>query len=288
MTQVQDYDSSSYDYRSYWSGRSYEHLSEVAFLKKLISPDDFSFLDIGGGYGRLSSLYKNFKFPILLDYSIKNLKNADKDLIRVCADVYNLPFKDGSIRHAMSVRLMHHIENPSDALREISRVINGDLILEFANKDHFIAKIKHMFDHDFKNNDVYFQKHKRDSQGWKDSQIFINFRYAYIISILKKSGFIIKNSFSISNFRNGYAKKIFNTKFLVSLDRTFQPLFKKSLFGPSIFVHAVKKNITNKEVFINIDDIFCCPKCKGNLNKLFCHNCGITYKKIRGIYNFKG
>ncbi len=288
MTQVQDYDSSNYDYRNYWKGRSYEHLSEVVFLKELIFPDNSSFLDIGGGYGRLSNLYKNFKFPILLDYSIKNLKNADKNLIRVCADVYNLPFKDSSINHAMSVRLMHHIENPSDALKEVSRVVNNDLILEFANKNHFIAKVKHMFDPNFNSTDLYFQTHKKDSQGWKDSQIFINFKYEYIESILKKSGFIVKKHFSVSNFRNGYAKKFLNTKFLVLLDRTFQPIFKKTLFGPSILVYALKKDITNNKVIENVEDIFCCPKCKGDLKKLSCHNCGVTYKKDSGIYNFKG
>ncbi|MHB8362150.1 MAG: class I SAM-dependent methyltransferase [Patescibacteria group bacterium] len=294
---VQDYDSNSeYDYRKYWKDREYENQSERKVLSKLLK-NDYSFIDIGGGYGRLTDLYQDkYKYSILFDYSLENLKKADnkENVFKVCGDIYNMPFKDESISSGMLVRVLHHIENPDKATSEIARVISDSFILEFANKDHILSRIRHFGDMDFRKKDIYSLPHKNDSQGFKNDQIFLNFSPSYIINTFKKNNFVVKEVFSASNFRQKYLKKILGVKILVFLDNIFKPLFSKIYFGPSIFLLLEKKNknIRRKRISgikvqtYSIEDIFQCPKCRGDVKNGKCIKCKKKYLED-GIYNFK-
>ncbi len=313
---VQDYDSNlEYDYRKYWKDREYENQSERNILSKLLKDNNLfkskpnnsrSFIDIGGGYGRLTDLYQNkYSYSILFDYSFSNLKkaegknNLDSNVFKVCGDIYNMPFKDGSISSGMLVRVLHHIENPDLAISEISRVISNSFILEFANKDHMLSRMRHFKDKDFRKQDIYSIPHKNDSQGFLNDQIFLNFSPSYIIKTLVKNHLIVKKVFSASNFRQKYFKKLFNTNILISLDNKFGIIFSKTYFGPSIFLYLLKDdNLKNNflDKAKDIKDIFkdslCCPICHGDLKnlyskKLVCQKCGKSYDIKDGIYIFK-
>ncbi len=294
---VQDYDSNSeYDYRKYWKDREYENQSERNVLSKLLKKNNSfgsrsvgsrSFIDIGGGYGRLTDLYQDkYDYSILFDYSLSNLKKAEnkESVFKVCGDIYNMPFKDNSISSGMLVRVLHHIESFDKAISEISRVISDSFILEFANKDHILSRIKHFKDKEFRKQDIYALPHKNDSQGFIDDQIFLNFSYSYIIKNVQKNGFVVKEVISASNFRQKYFKKLLGVKTLVLLDNVLRSFFSKVYFGPSIFLLLEKKNKTMKVYYV--DDIFQCPKCRGDIKNGKCLKCKKQYLKD-GIYNFK-
>ncbi|MCL4392665.1 methyltransferase domain-containing protein [Patescibacteria group bacterium] len=287
-TRVQDYDSNlEYDYRKYWKDREYENQSERNVISKLLK-NDYSFIDIGGGYGRLTDLYQDkYKYSILFDYSLSNLKKAEnkEDVFKVCGDIYNMPFKDGTISSGMLVRVLHHIENPEKAISEISRVISDSFILEFANKNHILSRVKHFKDRDFKKQDIYKIPHRNDSQGFMDDQIFLNFSPSYIFSTLEKNNFLVKKTISASNFRHKYFKKLFSVKSLVFLDNTFKLFFSKIYFGPSIFLLLEKKNKNVKKEY-SIEDILRCPKCIEDIKNGKCVKCKKNYLED-GIYNFK-
>ncbi|MHB8443579.1 MAG: class I SAM-dependent methyltransferase [Patescibacteria group bacterium] len=294
---VQDYDSNlEYDYRKYWKDREYENQSERNILSKLLKENN-SFIDIGGGHGRLSDLYENkYTYSILFDYSLSVLKKAEnkKNIVKVCGDIYSMPFKNDSISSGMLVRVLHHIENPDKAISEIARVISDSFILEFANKDHILSRIRHFGDMDFRKKDIYALPHKNDSQGFMDDQIFLNFSPSYMIKKVQKNGFLVKEIFSVSNFRQKYFKKLLSVKALVFLDNTFQIFFSKLYFGPSIFLLLEKKNkhIRRKRISgikvqtYSIEDIFQCPKCRGDVKNGKCRKCKKKYLED-GIYNFK-
>lgn len=285
---VQDYDSNlEYDYRKYWKDREYENQSERSVLSKLLK-NSYSFIDIGGGYGRLTDLYQDkYKHSILFDYSLENLKKADnkENVFKICGDIYNMPFKDESISSGMLVRVLHHIENPDKAISEISRVISDSFILEFANKNHILSRIKHFKDKDFRKKNIYSIPHKNDSQGFVDDQIFLNFSPSYIISTLEKNNFTVKKVFSASNFRQRYFKKILGVKVLIFLDNILRPFFSKIYFGPSIFLLLEKRNKNAKGEYSN-EDILRCPRCIGDIQNGKCVKCKKNYLE-NGIYNFK-
>ena len=289
MIKVQDYDSIDYDYSEYWKDREYENLSERNILNKILKKG-YNFIDIGGAYGRLTDIYKvNYKYSILFDYSYKNLAKAktDKNVYKVCGDAYHLPFADNSIQSGMIVRVMHHIENPEKAINEISRVINSNFILEFPNKNNFASLLRHKFSKKFISLDKYEIPHSNESQGYVDSQIFLNFSYNFMKKELEKNKFSIIDKFSVSNFRERYLKKIFPLNFLIKLDNLFQGLFSDINFGPSIFIYLEKKE---KVKFIEKDifEILICVNCKIPLNKNGkCEKCNIQYKDKLGIFNFR-
>ncbi len=95
--------------------------AERIAIKKFIRPLEKQgrvFVDLGCGFGRLFSEYKDFEKIILVDYSVNNLKNAKeavgkflnydaalmKKVVYVAADVTSLPFKSSFADVAMTVQ----------------------------------------------------------------------------------------------------------------------------------------------------------------------------------------
>lgn len=140
----------SYDYSSYWSGREYEHESEVVCLKEFLAkiPKIDRTIEIGGGYGRLVPYYiYRTKLAILTDPSAKLLSLAKQQL----STYKNIKYLQTNLEHlpekvqrksfdlVMMIRVMHHIDNPERAFEDIEKIVapGGFFILEFANKIHF-------------------------------------------------------------------------------------------------------------------------------------------------------
>jgi len=84
-------DYENYDYREFWEDdkRYYEDQSERIALRSMlrgVDPSNKLFIDIGCGYARLFNEYSNFQRVILIDYSIKNLRNARERISRFLSD----------------------------------------------------------------------------------------------------------------------------------------------------------------------------------------------------------
>ncbi len=303
-------DYENYDYLEFWEDnkRLYEDRSERMALAGLLrgtERKDRIFIDIGCGFGRLFGEYKDFTHIIMIDYSLKNIRNArlkikkffkgdEEKLSRIffiVADAANIPLRSNIADAILTVRMVHHLADPEIYFDEVARILKngGHYFLEFANKRNL-------------KNILRFLIGRMDTSPFNaaPSQIgetILNFHPRHITGFLKKRGFEIKRRISVSNFRLNSLKRIFGIRFLLLLERVYQGTFSFLLWGPSIFIKSVLKKLDQgpglkKNQGINLDNILMCPHCrKGSIlfkgEKLVCTGCraGATVKD--GIINFK-
>jgi len=239
-----------FDYQAYWLSRIYEDRAEKIALNKFFKKTGQvrNLIDIGGGFGRLTSTY----FPIaskitLTDPSEKNLLSAEKKFINEEKIVFKktgfpvLAFGDSSFDAAVMVRVIHHLNDSNETIKEVSRILkpNGFFILEFANKIHFLARLKAIFKADFafsKDLSTFEQRSKESID--KKRIIFLNHHPKKILSDLKNNGFEILEILSVSNFRSPIMKKAVPLKILLFFENVCQSLLSFIYFGPSVFILA--------------------------------------------------
>ena len=243
----------TFDYPSYWIGREYEHKSEVfalrAFLGKIRQVK--TILDIGTGFGRLVPFYSfRAKKIILTDPSSKLLKLArdafksKKNLKFIHSSLENLPARipKNAVDLIIMIRVIHHIKDIDAAFAIFRHLLKsgGYLILEFANKSHLKATLRHFLVGDFTfpidptTTDIRTRRIKRGLP-------FLNFHPDKIDEIMDEYGFDIIEKRSVSNIRSALMKKIFSPDFLVYLDTLTQKVLSHVNFGPSIFILARKR-----------------------------------------------
>lgn len=242
----------NYDYPKYWKGRDYEHKSEEVaikyFLKKIKKIKHI--IDIGCGFGRLTPIYEHrAKYITLTDPSNSLLKTPRKKYKNrkntkiVQSKLENLPqkFRKNSFDTAIMVRVMHHIENPEVAIKNLSHLVkpNGYIILEFANKLHGKALIKHILKGDLTFPMELEKTDRRCHENIESKTIgFYNFHPDTIREILKENNFKIIEERSVSNIRSTWAKKHIPIEILIGIETLLQNLLKQ--FGPSVFILAKK------------------------------------------------
>jgi SAM-dependent methyltransferase len=315
--EISDYDKYNYDYEKYWENpdvnRDYEDQAEKIVIRKLLKKVKTRnwFCDLGAGFGRLFDTYGDHFFNIILaDYSIENLKKAqghinkktnnqenkesslkNPNVFFVAANAYHLPFKPAVLDCLLSVRMMHHMEDPAVITKEISRVIRpkGKLVLEYANKRHFFEVIKAVLKKS-KMSPFSLEPKKRGGD------LFYNFHPKYIKDLIQNSEFRIQKLVSTSNLRHGFFKKTLGTKVMLLADKIFQPVFNLLKFGPSIFVFAERNQKGHGDSLItqyqNISDLFICPKCQSDdfmilKHEIRCKKCEKIYPVVDGIYDFR-
>lgn len=242
------------DYSSYWQNREYEREAEKIALEKLFSripgKEQKTILEIGGGFGRLAAIYAPFfKDVIFLEPSEKLLKEAQanlaaqKNLTFLAGKGEAIPQKNKSTDAALMVRVSHHFQDLNPVLKEINRILKpqGFLILEFANKIHFKARLRAMRKGDFsfcKNLTPFDQRR----QSRKDPEVvFLNHHPQAVLNALSENNFKVKKILSVSNFRSPFLKKVLPQKWLLFWEKNTQSILAPFWFGPSIFILA-KKN----------------------------------------------
>ena len=306
--EIRKSDYESYDYREFWEDnkRLYEDNSERIAIKNLlkdVKTDKKLFMDLGCGYGRLFTEYKDYKRIILVDYSMNNLKIA-KETIKnflafnenklanisfIAADVTNLPFKENCTDIILTVRVVHHLSEPENYFDEVKRILknNGLFFLEFANK----RNLKNIF----KSITGKMKTSPFSSASYKIGETILNFHPKYIMKILQERGFEVEKKVNVSNFRIGFLKKHIKPGILLFFEKLYQKLFSLVALGPSIFLKniIIKNNIKDLGRSIELMDILTCPVCKkGDIsfeddNILKCSICGRVFKIEDGIFNFK-
>ncbi|MCL5072062.1 MAG: methyltransferase domain-containing protein [Actinobacteria bacterium] len=308
---IRQSDYENYDYQEFWKEdkRLYEDCSERIAIRKFLKGEQRNnklLIDLGCGYGRLFNEYQDFEKIILVDFSMTNLKNARiminkylgsqkeklSHIFFVCADVARLPFKSDCADAVLTVRVIHHLNNPGGLFHEAQRVLkNGGLfMLEFANKRNL------------KNIGKFFLKKIKvspfSSEPYQVGETILNFHPKQIKKSLKSENFEIKKELSVSNFRVSFLKKHFSIGFLLFWERFYQYMFSFLELGPSIFLKSVLKDnkIKNNkinDIEFNFLDILSCPVCKNEKlifekdGKILCENCSSNFSVDEGIYNFK-
>src|SRR5208282_6217159 len=208
------YDDLKYDYRKFWQYRHYEHESEVIAINRLLANSHFHLgIDIGGGYGRLTPLLKNYCDEVALvepskqqiSYAKENL--GDLKINYVLGHANSLKFDDDTVGIAIMVRVSHHLENPASEFSEIYRVLEkgGLAVIEVANFSHFRNRIK------------YILKGKKLPNGptpigqfsnsGKHAVPFYNHNPHTIRKQLEGCGLKVVKTLSVSNLRSQHLKK---------------------------------------------------------------------------------
>jgi len=244
----------NYDYPSYWETREYEHQSEVLALKDLllkIKKAD-SILEVGAGYGRLTSTYLHRgKKIILSDPSSKLLSIARKTFrkekkikyIQSIAENLKGKLKNKSIDLVVMVRVIHHLEEPEKSFKIINNLIKpgGYFILEFANKSHGKAVFKELCKGNLTFPLDIFPKDIRSSKQVRKNIIpFINYHPDSVIKMLQDNKFKIIDKRSVSNIRSTKIKKSIPLNNLIKIEKFLQKPLSYLNFGPSIFILARK------------------------------------------------
>jgi len=238
----------TFDYQKFWQGREYEDLSERLALKKLIPENKVSkkLIEIGCGFGRVATFYQPFfRKCTLVDPSTHLLKQAKdnlKDLINIDyirASAHKIPVADNSYDYCLMVRVCHHLTDLEPAIQEIKRILKpeGYLILEYANKINFKAKIRSYLRGEFDFSQNIYPVDLRSSRKRNDNYIDFCSHHPYQVEkILKRNGFLIEKSLSVSNFRNPLTKRFIPLRLLLKLEDLTQGILAKIYFGPSIFL----------------------------------------------------
>jgi SAM-dependent methyltransferase len=243
-------------------------------------------LELGAGFGRLSSFYSGYEQVILVDYAKSQLEEArnrlgDEKYIYVAANIYQLPFTDASCDAAAMIRVIHHFADVPAALRQIRAVLSAGavFILEYANKRNLKAMLRYGLGRQtwspYTPEPVEFVK------------LHFDFHPHYIQNVLRGADFQVQRSLSVSYFRLGILKRLLPTSVLVQMDSLVQS--SGWLYSPSVFTRSMTAG--NRPTQLP-EKLFKCPACRhtdlaDDGDVLKCHQCGKGWSKANGIYDFR-
>lgn len=244
LNKADQYNDPSHNYLKYWDGRDYEQAAEEIAIRRLLKGKKFKHaVDVGGGYGRLSVVLRDFADKVTLAEPSQQQLDISKDFLKgkpkveaKLAQAEKLPFKDGELDLAMVVRVIHHLPNPVPAFEEINRVLKKDgyFLIEFANYSNFKNRIKHA---------AKFQKMPIDPvdiRTKKGDIPFVNHNPKTVKKQLAQCGFKLEDVLSVSNFRSATLKKYVPKSTLVKMEKAIQKPLAKTYFGPST-VYLLRK-----------------------------------------------
>jgi len=130
--------------------RTYEHPVIQAFAKPKIDwivsklpLEGRSILDVGGGNGYFSQyLMKVCPKTHVIDIADEQLKmNPLPASQQHCGTVYELPFKDGEFDVVFASNLLHHLNKPELAMKEITRVAKTHVVIVEASNANPMMKL---------------------------------------------------------------------------------------------------------------------------------------------------
>jgi ubiquinone/menaquinone biosynthesis C-methylase UbiE len=237
------YNDPSFNYRKYWNGREYENAAEEMAIKRLLQGKHFKHaVDVGGGYGRLCIMLKEYADKVTLaepsqqqldlaEEYLKTHPEVDRKLLQ--AD--DLQFKNGAVDLVTMIRVMHHLPDPTAALTEISRVLSkeGFAIIEVANYMHGRNRLKHLV----KGKKMPIEPVDiRSATNRRNDEIpFVNHNPYTVIKQLAHAGLKVDRILSVSNLRSPGLKKIMPKRVMLAIEGILQPTLANSFFGPSVF-----------------------------------------------------
>ncbi len=245
MTKKADqYNDPTHNYLHYWDNRQYEHDAEEIAIRRMLKGKHFKHaVDVGGGYGRLCPILKDFADQVTLAEPSSQQLDIAKDFLEgkkgidmVLAQAGKLPFADGSIDLVTVVRVIHHLPDPTEEFAEIARVLSPDgyLLIEFANYSNFKNRIKHVLKAKrLPREPVDILTHESDIP-------FVNHNPHTVRKQLAHVGLQVEKILSVSNLRLPAIKKLVPKSALLTIEKAVQVPLAKTYFGPST-VYLLKK-----------------------------------------------
>ncbi|MFC2015568.1 methyltransferase domain-containing protein [Chloroflexota bacterium] len=285
-----DYTDSTYR-TDFWEGqgREYEDLAERIALRRLLPAAGNRLLDIGAGFGRLSEFYAGHKQVVLLDYSRSLLLEAqerlgpDGRILYVAASFYHMPFVTSAFDTAMTIRVIHHVEDVPAFLGQVSRVLSGSgsYTLEFANKRHLKAILRYAIRRQDWN--------PFDPSPYEFEDMNFDFHPSWMRGKLAEAGFHVKRQLTASHFRLPLLKRLVSPHLLASLDGYCQFTGEWWQLAPSVFVQCALEAPAAAET---PDRLFRCPSCGADdllesSDSLTCTQCKSEWPINDGVYDFR-
>ena len=122
---------------------------ETDFISKFVDLSKLNLVvDVGAEAGRFSLLAANKKVSVVgvdIDlYSLRRLKQKNKDVTVIQADARKLPLKDGLFNALFMIEVIDYIPESDAVLSECSRILKPDspIVFSFGNQSSFKAKLK--------------------------------------------------------------------------------------------------------------------------------------------------
>ncbi len=283
---IADYDSNSYDYRTFWASRDYEQWAETAALTAALArlsvrqPKVEWFADFGGGYGRNLELASTLaEHVVIIDYSVNNLHIAadlhseflaEGRLHLVRADLARLPFRESAFDASMTVRVLHHLNDLDAALPEMLQTVDGAAIFDIPIKHHLLARIRA----------VMTGRHRelRSPQAivvGTSEHPFHEYQLAAVKTKINDAGFDCEAVASVNNLRRWDQRLPRRTvRMLSPIARTIERVAQRvgiGWWGPNQFVVVSRKSRSDAartdpaHSAADLASRCCCPECKSEL-----------------------
>jgi len=295
---VIDYEGSQYK-SEFWESqdREYEDAVERLAIRRLLPGHGGRIAEIGAGFGRLADLYQGYEQIILFDYSRTLLQDAvsrwgnDPRFVFVAGNIYQLPLATGSLDSLMMVRVMHHLAEVPQALRQIERVLHkrSVAVVEYANKRNLKAIGRWLL----------------NRQHWSPFDlapiefVALNFDFhpQWMNKQVAEASLILRQQVAVSHFRLPLLKERINAQRLAIFEAHFFHWGGIFPLAPSVFVQTVSQNQRMPKSVAStqdaVADLFCCPRCRtetfqlSNEVRLLCGQCGAIFAQKQGIWDFK-
>lgn len=112
---------------------------KVDFINRIVlktgEKHSLSLLDIGCGNGFFTNYLKDYYHTFAIDFS-EHMLQINRCGEKICGSATELPFKNNSFDITFCSNLLHHLENPQEALLEMRRVSRKYVILSEPNRSN--------------------------------------------------------------------------------------------------------------------------------------------------------
>ena len=286
-----DYGDSTYR-QDFWEGqgRDYEDAVERRVLRRLLPDSGHRLLEIGAGFGRMTSEYKMYQQVVLLDYSLEQLQYArrqsgDAGTLYVAANAYRMPFQAGVFDGAAMIRVIHHIEDVPAVMAQIREILsgNGRFILEYANKRNLKSMLRQALGRNSWN--------PYTLEPIEFVELNFNFHPDYIQAQVSQIGLDIRRVVPVSWFRLAVLKRYLPTALLAGMDALLQRT--AWTVSPSIFLDLQLTGSASGQLDLGLDnplEIFKCPQSNTTLRQeedTLISETGVRWGVYDGVYDFR-
>lgn len=127
----------------------YWHKTRTRVLSSMLKGEEETVLDIGCGGGTLLDMISRgagLKRSFGVDASFGAIKYAAEHHTGpryICADFYELPFKDSSFGAITAIEVLEHLHDPATALKELRRCIRsgGRILILVPNENNILFRV---------------------------------------------------------------------------------------------------------------------------------------------------